>query len=96
MERAEEAAATESKNMLLSFRGVHFMSSAMIGKLVLLNKKAKHSKLNLKFCSISPHVLEVFKTTRLNMLFDIDDEAWPDRDERHQDDDNRVAFEAKV
>ena len=34
-------AASQNKKMLLNFHGVQFMSSAMIGKLVLLNKKAK-------------------------------------------------------
>jgi len=71
MEKAKEAESTESKNMLINFQGVQFMSSAMIGKLVLLNKKAKVSGLNLKFCAISPNVLEVFKITRLNKVFDI-------------------------
>ncbi len=71
MEKGEEAGKTESKKMLLNFQGVQFMSSAMIGKLVLLNKKSKASNLTLKFCAISPNVLEVFKITRLNKVFDI-------------------------
>ncbi len=64
MEIASEAGKTESKKMLLNFRGVKFMSSAMIGKLVLLNKKTKGAGVVLRFCSISPNVLEVFKITR--------------------------------
>ena len=71
MDKSAEASETESKNMLLNFQGVQFMSSAMIGKLVLLNKKGKATGLNLKFCTISPNVLEVFKITRLNKVFDI-------------------------
>ena len=65
------AAASQNKKMLLNFHGVQFMSSAMIGKLVLLNKKAKGSEIELKFCNISPNVLEVFKITRLNKVFKI-------------------------
>ncbi|HJN08586.1 MAG: STAS domain-containing protein [Pirellulaceae bacterium] len=76
MEKGEEAGKTESKQMLLNFQGVQFMSSAMIGKLVLLNKKSKAQNLKLKFCAISPNVLEVFKITRLNKVFDI----HPDED----------------
>ena len=64
-------AASQGKKMLLNFSGVQFMSSAMIGKLVLLNKKAKADTIVLKFCTISPNVLEVFKITRLNKVFDI-------------------------
>jgi len=64
-------AASQNKKMLLNFQGVQFMSSAMIGKLVLLNKKAKTSDIDLKFCTISPNVHEVFKITRLNKVFKI-------------------------
>jgi anti-anti-sigma factor len=63
--------ASQSKKMLLNFQGVQFMSSAMIGKLVLLNKKCKTDGVNLKLCQISPNVLEVFKITRLNKVFEI-------------------------
>ena len=65
------ASAATSGKMVLNFEGVQFMSSAMIGKLVLLNKKAKADKIDLKLCNISPNVLEVFKITRLNKVFDI-------------------------
>ena len=70
------AAASQNKKMLLNFQGVQFMSSAMIGKLVLLNKKAKTSEIDLKFSTISPNVLEVFKITRLNKVFKI----YPDEE----------------
>lgn len=59
------------KKMLLNFRGVSFMSSAMITKLVMLNKNCKAQGVNLKFCEVSPNVMEVFKITKLNKLFDI-------------------------
>ena len=59
------------KKLLLNFRGVTFMSSAMITKLVMLNKSCKAKEVNLKFCEVSPNVLEVFKITKLNKLFDI-------------------------
>ncbi|MDA8743644.1 STAS domain-containing protein [Rubripirellula amarantea] len=59
------------KKLLLNFRGVSFMSSAMITKLVMLNKGCKAQGVSLKFCEVSPNVLEVFKITKLNKLFDI-------------------------
>ena len=71
VEKAVAAAGSESKKMLVNFQGVQFMSSAMIGKLVLLNKKSKTDKVDLKLCNITPNVLEVFKITRLNKVFDI-------------------------
>ena len=67
-EACEQAA---SKKLLLNFKGVSFMSSAMIGKLVLLNKKCKSAEINLKLCAISENVMEVFKIMRLNKVFDI-------------------------
>ena len=73
-----EAAGTsaESQRLLLNFTGVGFMSSAMIGKLVLLNKKCKTDGITLKLCEISGNVSEVFKIMKLNKVFDIqDDEA---------------------
>lgn len=59
------------KKLLLNFGGVSFMSSAMITKLVMLNKSCKAQGVTLKFCEVSANVMEVFKITKLNKLFDI-------------------------
>lgn len=59
------------KKLLVNFRGVSFMSSAMITKLVMMNKGCKAQGVALKFCEVSPNVMEVFKITKLNKLFDI-------------------------
>jgi anti-sigma B factor antagonist len=59
------------KKLLLNFRGVSFMSSAMITKLVMLNKTCKAQGVGLKLCDVSQNVMEVFKITNLNKLFDI-------------------------
>ena len=72
-ELQDAVALAVEKKMLLNFRGVSFMSSAMITKLVMLNKTCKAKEVNLKFCEVSPNVMEVFKITRLNKLFDIQD-----------------------
>ncbi len=69
LELADEA----NGKMLLDFRGVTFMSSAMIGKIVLLNKKCKKSKTTIKLCNISASIMEVFEITRLNKIFSIYD-----------------------
>ena len=68
----QKATETPSGKMVLNFEGVSFMSSAMIGKLVLLNKKAKASQKELRFRNIAPNVYEVFKITRLNKIFKIE------------------------
>ncbi len=70
-ELQEVVAQAIHKKLLLNFRGVSFMSSAMITKLVMLNKKCKAQGVGLKFCEVSPNVMEVFKITKLNKLFDI-------------------------
>ncbi len=61
----------EHGKLLLNFTGVKFMSSSVLGRLVQLNKKCKADKTDLKMCNISPEIMEVFKITRLNKVFDI-------------------------
>ncbi|MEM6689075.1 MAG: STAS domain-containing protein [Planctomycetota bacterium] len=70
-ELADSVPQAIHKKLLLNFRGVSFMSSAMITKLVMLNKQCKAQGVELKFCEVSPNVLEVFKITKLNKIFDI-------------------------
>ena len=71
IEAADDATAATDKRLLLNFTGVGFMSSAMIGKLVLLSKKCKKDTVDLKLCNISPNVAEVFKIMKLNKVFEI-------------------------
>jgi anti-sigma B factor antagonist len=70
-ELLEKVAQATHHKLLLNFRGVSFMSSAMITKLVMLNRRCKEQEIVLKFCEVSPNVMEVFKITKLNKLFDI-------------------------
>jgi anti-sigma B factor antagonist len=52
------------------------MSSSMLGKLVQIHKKCKEFKVKLKLSGIKKEILEVFKITKLDKLFDIaSDEA---------------------
>jgi anti-anti-sigma factor len=63
-----------SSKLLLNFNQVKFMSSSVLGRLVHLNKKCKTEKVDLKLCNIAPEIMEVFKITRLNRVFDIYDD----------------------
>ena len=63
---------TSNSRIILNFQNVGFMSSAMIGKLVLFGKKCKEAKVKLRLCTIGDNVDEVFKLMRLNKVFDID------------------------
>ena len=68
---------TTEERVIIDFRNVNFMSSSMLGKLVKIQKKCKEFKVKLKMSSISPDILQVFKITKLDKLFDIakDEEA---------------------
>ena len=70
-ELTEKLDEVPAGNLLLNFENVSFMSSAMIGKIILLNKKCKNSEIKFKLCNISDNVLEVFKLMRLNKVLDI-------------------------
>lgn len=63
--------ASGERRLLLNFKTVKFMSSAMIGKIVWLHKQCKNDKIKFKLCSIAPELLEVFTITRLDKLLDI-------------------------
>ena len=65
-----------NQKIVLNFQNVSFMSSAMIGKLVLFGKKCKTAKIKLRMCNINENVEEVFTLMKLGKVFAIDkDEA---------------------
>ena len=51
--------------LLLDFTGVSFMSSAMINRLVMLNKTCIAHGVKLRFCGVEPNVADVFRITGL-------------------------------
>ncbi|MEN0110290.1 MAG: STAS domain-containing protein [Planctomycetota bacterium] len=67
--------ATTENGIVLDFSKVEFMSSSMLGKLVKTHKKCKGFKVKLKLCGVSADILEVFKITRLDKVFDIEKDA---------------------
>lgn len=75
-ELGDLASNPASKKVVLNFQNVGFMSSAMLGKLILFGKKCKESKLELRFCGINDNITKVFKLMKLEKVFQIDkDEA---------------------
>jgi len=66
---------TKGIKLLLNFRNVEHLSSAALGMLITLNKKASELDGSLKLSDIKPQIYEVFKITRLNKLFHIYDTA---------------------
>ena len=61
------------QKIVLDFSNVEYLSSAALGKLITMDKKVKAISGKLRFCNIRSDILEVFKITRLDKLFQIRD-----------------------
>ncbi|GEM_PF-1664811 len=70
-ELLEAAARTKDNKLVLNFRNVVLMSSAMIGKLVLLRNRCKEAGVRLAFCEITENVKEVFMLMKLDQIVDL-------------------------
>ena len=57
--------------LLLNFTRVRLLSSSALGTLIRLNKQVEESNGVLKICHLRKSLLEIFKITKLNRLFDI-------------------------
>ena len=58
-------------HLVLDFRHVRFLSSAVLGLLIRFSKRVCEQGGQLKLCNIHPGIYEVFKITRLTNIFDI-------------------------
>jgi anti-anti-sigma factor len=61
----------EKHMLLVNFQHVRFMSSAMLGNLVLLHKDCKKKKINLKMSNVHKDIAELFKIAGMDKLFKI-------------------------
>lgn len=61
-----------NSRIILNFSNVMFMSSAMVGKLILFGKQCKAADVPLRMCNINDSVGEVFKLMQLGKIFKID------------------------
>lgn len=62
-------------NLVVDFSNVRFLSSAVLGLLIRISKRAVEQKGKLKLCGIGPRIFEIFKITRLDEIFDIYEDA---------------------
>lgn len=62
---------TEQINLILDFRNVKFLSSAVLGLLIRISKRIYEHNGRLRLCNIDPKIYEIFKITRLTKTFDI-------------------------
>ncbi len=60
-----------SRKVILDFSNVEYLSSAALGKLIVMDKKVKADKGQLSMCCVRGEILEVFQITKLDILFKI-------------------------
>jgi anti-sigma B factor antagonist len=72
---AELVKAAPGVKLLLNFKNVEHLSSAALGMLIEKDKEIRQGQGRLKLSNIRPQILEVFKITKLNKLFDIHETA---------------------
>jgi anti-sigma B factor antagonist len=63
----------DGAKLVLSFSGVEFLCSAMLGKLISANKRMADKGGLLRLCEMCPNIRAVFRFTRLDRIFDIRD-----------------------
>jgi len=61
----------QKTKLLVNFENVDYLSSAALGKLITLDKKLREASGELRLCSIGDAILEVFRITKLDSLFQI-------------------------
>jgi anti-anti-sigma factor len=61
----------ESKQLVLNFQNVRFMSSSFLGLLVKIHKRVVEMEGRLQLCNLDPKIHKVFEITQLVRVFDI-------------------------
>jgi anti-sigma B factor antagonist len=62
---------TSGIQLIINFQNVKFLTSSVLGLLIRISKKVYEAEGTLRLCSIGPKILEVFRITRLDKVFDI-------------------------
>jgi anti-sigma B factor antagonist len=62
---------TPAIQLIVDFSTVQFLTSSVLGLLIRLSKKVYEAQGKLRLCSISPKILEIFRITRLDKIFEI-------------------------
>lgn len=63
--------ASPRPRLLICFENVEHLSSAALGALITVNTRVKARDGQLRLSDIRPQILEVFRITRLDRLFEI-------------------------
>lgn len=64
-------AETDEPKIVLTFGNVEFLASAMLGKLITLQRRVQQNNGALGFCSIPADTYEVFRISKLDNYFNI-------------------------
>jgi anti-sigma B factor antagonist len=60
--------------LLVNLEGVRYISSSMLATLVALERKVRQKGGKLRLCGLGPTVRDVFSTSHLDRLFEIDED----------------------
>ena len=60
--------------LIINFQNIEKFSTALLGKLIGLKRRAAETQGNVKLSCIPPSVMEIFKVTGLDAAFDIYDD----------------------
>jgi anti-sigma B factor antagonist len=63
------------REYVLDFRKVQFLSSSVLGRLILLQKNVASTKGRVVLCGIAKEIFEVFKITKLDKVFTVKEDA---------------------
>jgi anti-sigma B factor antagonist len=58
--------------LVVDFTDVNLVSSTLLSKLILLQRRVEASRGKLRLCDLSPIIQQVFRTSNLDRLFSID------------------------
>jgi anti-sigma B factor antagonist len=58
--------------LVVDFSDVNLVSSTLLSKLILLQRRVEASRGKLRLCEMSPMIQQVFRTSNLDRLFCID------------------------
>lgn len=57
--------------LIVDFSNVKFLTSSALGLLIRISKKIYEKEGKLRLCAIDPKIMEVFRITRLDKIFEI-------------------------
>jgi len=63
-------------DLLVNFHEVRLMSSTMLAVLLKIARQVAKTGGRMKLCGIAPDLMDVFRITRFDRLFEIHDDEW--------------------